>query len=219
MNFSDVIIFGVGQIGNAVASILEEREEHKILGFIDDNTDLHGEAVRTYRCLGGREVLDAYPDVSVMVAVGQVDPRRAINTWLEERGIEIISAIHPTAYVPPEATIGAGSIVGASVTLYVNPQIGKGVFIGPSATISHDTAIGDYALVSAGSVIGARVDIETGGFVGAGATVMPTGWGSDKRLRIGVDALVGAGSVVVRQVRDRSVVFGVPAKHVRFRDE
>ncbi len=54
--------------------------------------------------------------------------------------------------------------------------------------------------------IGARTDI------GAGTVILPG-------VTIGSGAIVGAGSVVTRSVRAASVVAGVPAEFVRWRDE
>jgi len=215
---TDVLIYGMGQIGNAVAATLELHDGIRILGFIDDEEKRWGSELRDYPCIGGREALADHPNASVMLAIGQVDARRKVGSWLESERVTQISAIHPTAVLPVDCEVGVGSIVGALAVLYVNCKIGRGVFVGPGAIISHDTIVGDYALVSAGSTVGARVDIEEGGFVGAGATVMSPGWGADSRLRIGRDAVVGAGTVVLRNVEDRSVVFGVPARHLRYRD-
>lgn len=208
----------MGQIGNAVAATLELDDGLEIIGFVDDDESLWGTTLRDYPCLGGRDQLAEHPEARVMLAIGQVDARRTVGRWLESAGVRQISAIHPTAVLPVDCEIGEGAIVGALAVLYVNCQIGRGVFVGPGAIVSHDTVVGDYALVSAGSTVGARVDIAEGGFVGAGATVMSPGWGPESRLRIGNDAVVGAGTVVLRDVEDRSVVFGVPARHLRYRD-
>jgi acetyltransferase-like isoleucine patch superfamily enzyme len=48
--------------------------------------------------------------------------------------------------------------------------------------------------------------------VGAGAVLLPG-------VEVGVEAFVGAGSVVTRDVAPRSLVVGSPARHVRDVDE
>jgi len=215
-----VLIYGVGQTGNMVASILELDENVEIVGFVDDDEDQWGERLRGYEVLGGRGFVTAGRGFdAVAVAIGQVDPRRSVAERLHEAGVSQQSAVHPSALIPKDATIGEGTIVGAGTTLYVNPIIGRNVFIGPRVVVSHDSVVGDYALLSVGSVIGARVDVAAGAFVGAGATVMPPGWGADARLRIGEDAIVGVGAVVIRDVEPRAIVAGVPAKVLRYREE
>jgi len=215
-----VLIYGVGQTGNMVASILELDETVEIVGFVDDDEGQWGERLRGYEILGGRDFVTAGRGFdAVAVAIGRVDPRRSVAEWLREEGVSQQSAIHPSALIPKDSTVGEGTIVGAGTTLYVNPAIGRNVFVGPSVAVSHDSVVGDYALLSVGSVVGARVDVAPGAFVGAGATVMPPGWGADARLTVGADAIVGVGAVVIRDVEPRAIVAGVPAKVLRYREE
>lgn len=215
-----VLIYGTGQTGNMVASILELDESIEIIGFADDDEDRWGKPLRGYRILGGRSFVSSGQGFdSISVAVGSVDPRRTLAQWAREKAIPQQSAIHPSALIPKDALVGEGTIIGAGTTLYVNPVIGRNVFVGPHVVVSHDSVIGDYALLSVGSVIGARVDVKPGAFVGAGATVMPPGWGTDARLEVGDDAIVGVGAVVIRDVEPRSIVAGVPAKLLRYREE
>jgi len=215
-----VLIYGTGQTGNMVASILELHDGLDIVGFVDDDESQWGESLRDYPVLGGREFAKAGNGFdAIAVAIGQVGPRRAVATWVQDQGIPQQAAVHPSALIPRDSTIGEGTIIGAGTTLYVNPKIGRNVFVGPSVVISHDSVVGDFALLSVGSVIGARVDISPGAFVGAGATVMPPGWGAESRLSVGDDAIIGVGSVVIRDVEPRSIVVGVPAKLLRYREE
>jgi len=215
-----VLVYGTGQTGNMVASILELDKAVEIVGFADDDETKWGHSLRDLNVLGGREFVARGTGFdAVAVAIGRVTPRRALSTWLCDQDIPLQSAIHPSAILAKDSTIGDGTIVGAGTTLYVNPQIGRSVFIGPRVVVSHDSAVGDFALLSVGSVIGARVDVAAGAFVGAGATVMPPGWGADARLMIGEDAIVGVGAVVIRDVEPRAIVVGVPAKLLRYREE
>lgn len=85
---------------------------------------------------------------------------------------------------------------------------GVKVMIGPFCYVTdHDhgtasgTAPGSLALVEAETVIGDLV------WLGAGVTVM-------KGVRIGDDAVVGAGAVVTRDVAPGACVAGVPARSV-----
>jgi acetyltransferase-like isoleucine patch superfamily enzyme len=68
-------------------------------------------------------------------------------------------------------------------------ELGIGVHIMPGATVAGEVVIGDFSSV------------------GSNATVLP-------RLRIGKDAIVGAGAVVTRDVPDGQVVVGCPAREL-----
>lgn len=215
-----VLIYGSGQVGVMVAYILSYQDSVEIIGFVDDDPEQMGQEHAGLPVLGNASLLPKLREegvTSAIVTIGNNRMRGRLANHLTEIGFDLINAIHPTAIIPHKASIGRGVIIGSGVNLYVNPIIGNNVFIGPGVIVSHDTVVGDNVLLSVGSVIGARVDIERDAFIGAGATVMPPGWGKEARLRIGENALVGVGAVVIKDVPPNAVVVGVPAKILRYR--
>ncbi len=90
-------------------------------------------------------------------------------------------------------------------------QIGRNTMIG-AGTIIH-TSTHDYNLhpmnekrIDLNVIIGQNV------WIGAGAIIMPG-------VTVGSFAVVGAGSVVTRDVQEGTIVAGVPAKIIKFRPE
>lgn len=81
--------------------------------------------------------------------------------------------------------------------------VGDDVFIGPNVTFADDLhpPCPEYRNCVGGAVIG------DGAAIGANATVLPG-------VRVGAQALVGAGAVVVDDVPERAVVVGNPARVV-----
>jgi len=63
--------------------------------------------------------------------------------------------ISPQAYVSPEATIGAGSVVEPFAFIEGNVTIGANCWIGPHAVIHSNTSLGDACKVFSGAVVGA----------------------------------------------------------------
>jgi UDP-perosamine 4-acetyltransferase len=217
-----VIVYGSGQVGVMVAYILSYHKDVQVIGFVDDDPDQKGKLYNQTPVLGDRSIISRLQKEGVssaVVTIGNNQMRGEIAANLQESGFELMNAIHPSATISKHVKIGAGNIIGANVTLYVNAEIGDNVFIGPSVTVSHDTVVGNNVLLSVGSVIGARVDIEDYAFVGSGATVMPTGWGQDARLRLGRNCLVGVGAVVIKDVPENAVVVGMPAEVLRYQDQ
>lgn len=134
--------------------------------------------------------------------------RVSISKWLEKEGLKAYSVIHPEAMVSPRA------------------KIGKGVQILRGAIIETEAVIGDYSIIGAGHLIqhecqvGKGVHACGGGVVGACSSVSDyvtfyTGSMTAPRLKIGVGAVIGMGSVVLKDVDSYILIYGNPANYKR----
>lgn len=105
-------------------------------------------------------------------------------------------------------TIGAGSYVnyGTSIAALESVSIGAGCHIGQYAIINDN----DYHDLHDRSVVppSAPVVLEDRVWLGARVIVL-------KGVRIGHDAVIGAGSVVTRDVPPRTLSVGVPARVIK----
>lgn len=156
-----------------------------------------------YRLLGVE--IDGYVWLRPIAIPRQwADVRIGRNVALDEGVVLLCSGEPATGKITlmENVYINRNSYIDASVKV----EIGAETMIGPNCYITdhdHDYATGDApgngGLVSAATRIGRRV------WLGAGVTVL-------KGVTIGDDALVGAGSVVTKDVPERAVAVGVPAK-------
>lgn len=115
------------------------------------------------------------------------------------------------AYVGTGVEVGANCKIQNYALVYEPAKLANGVFIGPAVVLTNDhfpRAINaDGTQKSAADWKPVGVTIQEGASIGANSTCIAP-------LTIGKWALVGAGSVVVRDVPDYALVVGSPAKRI-----
>ena len=143
---------------------------------------------------------------TVALGIGRADIRlRVWTTWREVIDRPWPSLVHPSAVIGDSTSIGEGAMVAAGSVTTCDVTVGSGSLINTNVSIGHDVVIGEAAVVNPGATIGGGVSILSGALIGSGANIQ-------EGRRIGAGAVVGSGAVVTRDVADRDVVLGVPAR-------
>lgn len=108
-------------------------------------------------------------------------------------------------YIGPGAIIGDNCKIQNHCLIYEGVTIENEVFIGPNVVTTNDNyprAVGDWAhrfrktLIKSGASICANSTIVCG-------------------VVIGNNAMIGAGSVATKDIKDNYLVYGNPARHIR----
>jgi len=90
-----VLIYGAGKAGAQLAMSMAQSVEIRVLGFVDDEPDLHGQQIAGYPVLGGREVIAAvkqdYANLEVLLAMPGASrvQRRLILDALEQDEVAV----------------------------------------------------------------------------------------------------------------------------------
>ena len=209
------VIIGAGDYGKVLYDLTQVCGGYDVVGFIDDNEAMLGREIQGLRVLGTRDILnDLYQEGvrNLIVAIGNNKVRNELLDQQREMGFATPTLIHPTAYVPPGTKIGQGVYILARATFMPYITLEDNVIVSMGALIAHHSLLRSGAFVSTGCNVGAQVKIGFRAFLGIGATIM-TGV-----AKVGDDALVGAGAVVIEDVPERAVVAGVPAKILRYQE-
>ncbi len=205
-----VAILGAGGHGRVVLDILLQGPQYEVVGFIDSNPALQGRRVDGVPILGDLRIM---PDListiaGAVVAIGDNGVRRSFADRVEQMGFELINAIHPSAHLAHNVTLGRNVVVAAGALVCAHCQIGDSVILNTGCIVDHECMIGTAAHVCPGARLAGRVTVESGAFIGIGSTIL-------QGLRIGCEAIVGGGAVVIRDVEPMSTVVGVPARTLR----
>ena len=206
MNRRKVVVYGCGGHGKVVADLVQLNTALNLLGFLDDGVPV-GPGPLGYRVLGGAAWLDT-PDakgVEVVFGIGANAIRARVCEKLSEKGVRILTVVHPQAVVAGTAAVGAGTVIMANATINPDARIGKAAIINTGAVVEHDCEVGDFAHLSPNSAIGGGSSLGTGAWLGLGATVNPG-------IRVGAHTIVGAGAAVVKDLPEDCIAVGVPAK-------
>ena len=205
---------GIGAGGHAkvLLDILLGQEQYSVIGLLDADSSIWGNAVFGVSILGGDTELDrliAEKTVTAFFlgvgAVKSLTHRRKLYENAINKGLIPIDIIHASAQISSYASLGNGVSVLAAATINASSRIGENVIINTGAIVEHDCIIGNHVHIATGAHLAGGVVIDDETMIGAGSVIR-------HGIRIGKRATVGAGAVVVKDVPDDCIVVGNPAK-------
>lgn len=203
----DIIIVGAGGCGREIANWIEDinkiEETWNILGFIDDNVNALEGFPTKYKII---ESISNHIPGNAYYAIGIANPpvKKKIAEMLESKGAEFASIIHPSTRIYTEFPLGRGLITYPNARISTGCKIGNFVNI-QSTIIGHDVLIEDYVTVSSSCGVTGGTKLRKACFLADHAAI-------SVGMEIGKNAYVGIGSVVIRDVKEDTRVFGNPAR-------
>jgi sugar O-acyltransferase (sialic acid O-acetyltransferase NeuD family) len=210
-----IVIIGSSGHAKVVIDIIEKQGLFSIVGLIDTYRKV-GEKTLGYTIMGKEEDLHSlnstYDIEGCILAIGDNWLRKSILDKLNSMtvDIEFITAIHPSAQIGKNVNIGIGSVVMAGAIINCDTNIGKFNIINTKASIGHDCHFGDFVSIAPNATIGGNVRIGNFSAISMSATLIHS-------ITVGEHSVIGAGSVVLQNIDNFKIVFGVPAKFIRER--
>ncbi len=201
-----VLILGAGGHGKVVADILL-CQDVPVLGFLDDNPLLQGQARLGLPILGAIASYPRYESSGLALGIGDTAQRRGVVQRCGPAAQQLWrDAIHPRATIAASARLGRGVTVAAGAVVNPDAILGDHVIINTGATVDHDCIVAAYGHIAPGAHLAGQVSIGEGVLVGIGATVCPG-------CSIGAWSIVGACAAVVRNVPAGVTAIGVPVRY------
>ena len=133
---------------------------------------------------------------------------------------DIPARIEPGAIIREQVEIGKNAVIMMGAILNIGAVVGEGTMIDMGAVLGGRATVGSHCHIGAGTVLAGVVEpasatpvvVEDNVLIGANAVVI-------EGCRIGHDAVVAAGAVVVEDVAPNTVVAGCPARVIKVKDD
>lgn len=210
----DIVIIGAGGFGREVAWLIEDinkdKAEWNIMGFVDENPKIKGNYINSYKVLGDIEWLKRQ-DCYAVCAIGDPIAKKTILEKLEGSKVKYPILIHPSVIMSDNIEIGEGSIICAGNLVTVNIKIGKHVIINLDCTIGHDANIHNYCTILPSVNVSGAVNIGECVNIGTGTQII-------QGINIGRNTIIGAGSVVIRDLPSNCTAVGLPASAIKYHE-
>ncbi len=206
MNETRLIVLGAGGHGRVVADVARSMGRWPTIEFLDDARS--GELVSPWPVVGRLEevtALHATGSCAFALGLGDNALRLEWQRRLSSLGASLPNLVDPSATLSPEARIGAGTVLMPQSAVNIGAVLGAACIVNTGATVDHDARVADAVHLSPGVHLGGEVTIGERSWLGVGVSVR-------HRIEIGARTTVGVGAVVVSDLPDDCVAYGVPAR-------
>jgi len=209
----ELLIIGARGFGREVFTFAKHTigygEVFTIKGFLDDDAAALEGFANYPKIIASVEEYEIQANDVFICALGSVKWKKYYAEMIFGRGGVFINLINHTAIVRQNVKLGVGCIIGDNCIISNDVVIDDFVTIHSFSILGHDVKVGKYVNIGAYCFFGGYSIVEEQATVNVRSTVLD-------RLVISKNTTIGAGSVVIRNVKEGITVFGVPAKKIEF---
>lgn len=209
-DMNNIVIIGASGFGREVAWLIENSDNWNVIGFVDDNKNLENKSMNDYPVLGTIDfLLNVNEKTNAVVAIGNPQTRKKIVERLQSnKNISFPNIVDKDVIIDKTVTLGFGNIICKGNILTTNIEIGNFNHINLNCTVGHDVQFNDYITVYPGVNISGNVIINDCVEVGTGTKII-------QGKKIVKETVIGAGSVVVKDIVVNGTYIGIPAKQMK----
>ena len=202
----DLVIFGAGQVAEAIFYYLAEEAGRNVVAFAVDAQ------YRTANELFGRPIVDfetieeTHPPgrCEMFVAMGyqKVNKARAAKVAeAEAKGYTLASHASPRATVWSKLVLNPNTIIMEENVIQPFATVGKNVIMWSGNHVGHHARVGDDCFIASHAVISGNCRIGQGTFIGVNATLRDN-------ISVGAHNVIGAGTLILADTPDEGVFMG-----------
>jgi sugar O-acyltransferase (sialic acid O-acetyltransferase NeuD family) len=200
-----LLVCGTRTFAEEVADLVSDIPGWEVAGFVENedrercSQKLHGLPIHWVDELA--DMADTHHAVCALATT----KRERFTDQVARLGMPFAKLVHPTAHVSGTSRLGDGAIVSPGAIVGAHSTIGGHTILNRAVLVGHHTHIGYHCTLNPGANVAGKTHVLDNAFIGMGAKVLGD-------LTVGRGAVVGAGAVVTRDVPERAVVMGVPAR-------
>jgi len=195
-----IYLYGAGGHAKVIIDILECNGK-TVTGIFDDDP---AKTIWNFPALKFPGIFDPLID-KLILSIGNNLTRKQISMMIE---VDYCTAVHPSAIISRYSFINKGTVVMSGALINADTQVGNHCIINTGASIDHDCILKDFVHISPNATLCGGVCVDECSQIGAGAIVIPG-------KKIGANVIVGAGTVVISDIPDNTVVVGNPARIIK----
>jgi sugar O-acyltransferase (sialic acid O-acetyltransferase NeuD family) len=217
MDTGNILLIGSSGHAKVVIDIVEKEKRYQIIGLIDAFRSI-GETTIGYAVLGAEvdipELVEKNNITGFIVAIGDNRVRAQVVANIKKicPSVPFVSTIHPTASIGKEVTIGCGTVIMAGAVINPCCSVGEFCIINTNASLDHDSSMENFSSLAPRASTGGNCTIGNFTAIGIGAILR-------HGISIGNDTVIGASSLVMKNLGDLIVAYGIPARKIRERQQ
>ncbi|MGR3811454.1 PglD-related sugar-binding protein [Jiulongibacter sp. NS-SX5] len=205
----ELIIIGARGFGREVYDLAKNTQayidgEYSIKGFLDDKKDALSHVSGYPEIIGDVENYEIAENDVFACALGDVQAKKKYAEIILNKGGNFINLVDLQANVRSDVSHLQGVLIFSFVFVSVDVTLADFVSLQHFSCLGHDSKVGKWSHMSSYSTITGYTVLEDEVMLQTAAKVVP-------KKTVGKGAMVGAGSLVIRNVKPGTSVFGSPA--------
>lgn len=202
-------IYCAGGAGKEILEFARSISRWDEIVFVDDvidATECNGAAVCKFV-----DFTRPADNVEFIIANGEPANKKMLYEKVKAAGYHFTSLISPYAALLPGVQIGEGCII-YDCGISNGTVVGNNIEICSRAIIGHNSILGDHGIISANCFLGGWTQIGESVYMGPGSM-------TKDRIKVGDNAIISLGAVLLRNVRPGAIMVGNPARRLGYNEQ